>query len=120
MASRASRIAYVLPGDSASRWQAAPTPDRPAPTISTSTCCESTRRKYPCCGLRSAQGVVVEAHDAPLVLARPGVDSAHVAGLGDLPERLRRVRGLVEAAVQLLAVIAVRRRDQHHRARRDA
>src|SRR5262245_44972565 len=29
---------YVLPGQRSCRWQAAPTPDRPAPTISTSTC----------------------------------------------------------------------------------
>src|SRR5262245_16537789 len=36
--SRASRIAYVLPGQVVSRWQPAPTPERPAPTISTSRC----------------------------------------------------------------------------------
>src|SRR5215217_5978815 len=38
MASRASRIAYVLSGLCASRWHAAPIPERPAPTISTSKC----------------------------------------------------------------------------------
>src|SRR5579884_2028942 len=36
--SRASRITQRLPGASICRWQAAPTPERPAPTISTSTC----------------------------------------------------------------------------------
>src|SRR5918992_6305459 len=35
---RASRIAYDLPGRSVSRWQPAPTPERPAPTIRTSRC----------------------------------------------------------------------------------
>src|SRR5450432_3299211 len=35
---RASRMAYVVPGASVCRWQAAPIPDRPAPTIITSTC----------------------------------------------------------------------------------
>ena len=38
IAPRASRIAYVLPGHSSCRWQAAPMPDRPAPTTRTSTC----------------------------------------------------------------------------------
>src|ERR1044072_7706037 len=38
MASRASRMATLRPGHSRRRWQAAPTPERPAPTISTSTC----------------------------------------------------------------------------------
>ena len=37
-ASRASRMAQVLPGQRSCRWQAAPMPEMPAPTISTSTC----------------------------------------------------------------------------------
>src|SRR5436305_4857628 len=36
--SRPSKIAKVLPGSVVFSWQAAPTPDRPAPTISTSRC----------------------------------------------------------------------------------
>src|SRR3954464_5181740 len=38
MASRASRTATLLPGHSCARRQAAPTPERPAPTTRTSTC----------------------------------------------------------------------------------
>src|SRR5688500_2944630 len=38
IASRDSRIAYDLSGHSAVRWQAAPMPERPAPTMSTSVC----------------------------------------------------------------------------------
>src|SRR3954464_15167060 len=38
IASRASRIVKLLSGHSRLRWHAAPTPDRPAPTIRTSTC----------------------------------------------------------------------------------
>src|SRR3954452_22582706 len=37
MAPRDSSTAYLLPGHSRRRWQAAPIPDSPAPTISTST-----------------------------------------------------------------------------------
>src|SRR3954452_20410371 len=36
--SRPSKIAKDLPGRVVLSWQAAPTPDRPAPTISTSRC----------------------------------------------------------------------------------
>src|ERR1700759_1807742 len=38
LAPRASRMAYEAPGASVCRWQAAPMPDRPAPTMSTSVC----------------------------------------------------------------------------------
>src|SRR5882757_2267227 len=38
IASRDSKIANDLPGHSRRRWQAAPTPESPAPMIRTSTC----------------------------------------------------------------------------------
>src|SRR3954447_13473076 len=52
MASRASRIANVLPGDLSVMWQAAQMPDRPAPTIRTSTCSVATARKLHRCRVR--------------------------------------------------------------------
>src|SRR5579862_5190593 len=42
MASLDSRIRYDRPGNFAWMWWAAPIPDRPAPTISTSTCSVAT------------------------------------------------------------------------------
>src|SRR4029450_11856851 len=97
MASRASRTTYVFPGQFAARWQAVPMPDSPAPTIRTSTCSRSTAGgsmacRGPATNGELAQRVVEEADDAPLVLPRPGVDSAGVLRLGDLPERLGLLR----------------------------
>src|SRR5439155_9913881 len=40
---RASRMAKVLPGHLSCTWYPAPIPDRPAPTISTSTCSRDIR-----------------------------------------------------------------------------
>src|SRR4051794_39737433 len=100
IASRPSRIAYDRPADSISRWHAAPIPDSPAPTMSTSTCSGSISAEV---SLRLEQRAVEDPPPPPLVLRGPLVDRAHVVSLGDLPERLRPVRRRVEVAVELLA-----------------
>src|SRR5262245_37913757 len=47
LASRASRTATLLVGTCSRTWQAAPMPERPAPTMRTSTCSgEVTSRTY--------------------------------------------------------------------------
>src|SRR5262245_38322784 len=116
MASRASSTAYVLSGQFCSRWQAAPTPDSPAPTTRTSTCSWAIAHKYR--GLE--QRVVEEADHTSLVLLGSGVEAAGVLRLRDLPKCLRLVRGGVELAVELLAVLRVRCGDEQDGARGDA
>src|SRR5215469_4053846 len=44
---RASKIAYEIPGASICSRQAAPIPDRPAPTMSTSTCSSEAAPEAP-------------------------------------------------------------------------
>ena len=51
--------------------------------------------------------MVEEADHSVLVLIRSRLEAADVVCLGDLPERLRGVRGAVEVAVVFLAAGAV-------------
>ena len=69
----------------------------------------STRRCQP-------QRLVEEADHAALVLGGARRDPADVLGLRDLPQRLRLLGGADVAAVEPLAVGAVRRGDQQQRA----
>jgi len=77
-------MAKVLPGHLTCRWQAAPTPERPAPMISTSTCSSGMVRIMTCVGF---------GHErlCPAAADRPGL-RRRVCGRDD--GRRRRVRAL--------------------------
>ena len=92
-------------GTAAARWSTScsPAASAPPPPAAPAACARCRRPPD------LEQRVVEEADHAALVLARPRVDTAGVLGLRDLPERPRLPRRRVEAPVQLLAVVRVRR-----------
>src|ERR1700678_2885138 len=102
MVSRASKMAYEAQGASFSRWQAAPTPERPAPTIRTSTCstvtCLSGGRGGEFVDQRS---VVAEEGRPPLLdecrgLSVIGVEIGAVVVPQLPPDRLRHEGGATQ------------------------
>src|SRR6266508_1283023 len=62
---------------------------------------------------------VEERNHSPLVLPRVGGKPVGVAGVSDLPERLRLAGGGIELPIQLLAAEVTTRVDEEHGARRD-